>query len=120
VIPERIIFVSRGITVLCGAGTWTLRKVDQKYLQSFEMYCGTGIKRISWTERVRNEQIFQKVKEERNVLHTMKRKKSNWIGHILRRNCPLKHINEGQIEGTGRRGTRSKQLLDDQGKERIL
>jgi hypothetical protein len=40
-----------------------------------------------------------------------------WIGHILHRNCFLKHAIEGKIEGriewTGRRGRRCKQLLDD-------
>jgi hypothetical protein len=32
------------------------------------------------------------VKEERNIVHTIKRRKANWIGHILRRNCLLKHV----------------------------
>jgi hypothetical protein len=57
------------------------------------------------------------VKEERNIVHTIKRRKANWIGHILRRNCLLKHVIEetleGRIEVTGRRGRRRKQLLDD-------
>jgi hypothetical protein len=57
------------------------------------------------------------VKEERNIVHTIKRRKANWIGHILRRNCLLKHIIEGRIEGRieekGRRGRRRKQLLDN-------
>jgi predicted AlkP superfamily pyrophosphatase or phosphodiesterase len=48
-----------------------------------------------------------------NVLHTMIGRKANWIGHILRRNCLLKHCIEGNIEVTGRRGRRRKQLLDD-------
>jgi hypothetical protein len=39
-------------------------------------------------------------------------KESNWIGHILRRNCFLKHVIKGQLEGTGRRGERRKQLLN--------
>ena len=51
------------------------------------------------------------------MLHAMKRRKANWIGHVLRRNCLLRHVIEGQIEGrigvTGRRGKRRKQLLDD-------
>jgi hypothetical protein len=38
---------------------------------------------------VRSE-VLWRVKEERNILHTIKRRKVNWIGHILRRNCPLK------------------------------
>jgi hypothetical protein len=66
---------------------------------------------------VRNEEVLHRVKEERNILHTIKRRKANWIGHILRRNCLLKQViegkSEGRIEMTGRRGRRRKQLLDD-------
>jgi hypothetical protein len=55
--------------------------------------------------------------EERNIVHTIKKRKAIWIGHILRRNCLLKHVIEGKIEGrinvTGRRVRRRKQLLDD-------
>jgi hypothetical protein len=64
-----------------------------------------------------NEEVLHRVKEERNIVHTIKRRKAHWIGHILRRNCLLKHVIEGKIEGriemTGRRGRRRKQLLDD-------
>jgi hypothetical protein len=59
---------------------------------------------------VRNEEVLQRVKEEKNMLQITKRRKTNWIGHILRRNCLLKHVIEGKIEGriegTGRRGRR--------------
>jgi hypothetical protein len=72
---------------------------------------------ISWTDLVRNEEVLHRVKEERNILHTTKRRKTDWIGQILRRNCLLKHVIEGKLEGriemTGRRGRRRKQLLDD-------
>jgi len=47
----------------------------------------------------------------------MKRRKANWIGHIVRGNCFLKHVIEGKIEGRievmGRRRRRRKQTLDD-------
>jgi hypothetical protein len=66
---------------------------------------------------MRNEEVLHRVKEERNMLHTIKRRKANWIGHILRRNCLLKHVIEGKLEGRiekmGRRGRRRKLLLDD-------
>jgi hypothetical protein len=75
------------------------------------------MEKISWTDRVRNEAVLQRVEEERNILNTIKRWKANWIGHILRRNCLLKHVIEGKLEGgiemTGRRGRRRNQLLDD-------
>jgi len=56
------------------------------------------MEKISCTNHVKNE-VLQRVKEERNILHTMKRRKANWIGHILYRNCFLKHITDGKIEG---------------------
>jgi len=52
-------------------------------------------------------------KGERDILHTVTRRNANWICRILRRNCFLKHVIEGKVEGTGRRGIRRKQLLDD-------
>src|SRR5215470_11221874 len=101
---------------LYGAETWTLRKVDQKYVESFEMWCWRRMEKISWADRVRKEEVLHRVKEERNILHTIKRRKANWIGHILRRNYLLKHVIEGKIEGriegAGRRRRRRKQLLD--------
>jgi hypothetical protein len=85
-------------TALYGAETWTLRKLDQKYVESFEMWCWRRMEKISWTARVRNE-VLHRIKEERNFLHTIKRRKANWIGHILRRHCLLKHVIEGKLEG---------------------
>jgi hypothetical protein len=98
---------------LYDAETWTLRKLDQKYLETFEMWCWRRMENISWTDRVNNEAVLHRVKEERNILHTVRRRKANCTGHILRRNCLLKHIIEGKIRGTKRRGRRRKQLLDD-------
>jgi hypothetical protein len=49
------------------------------------------MEKISWTDHVRNEEVLHRVKEERNIIHEIKRRKANWIGHILRRNCLLKH-----------------------------
>jgi hypothetical protein len=83
---------------LDGAEMWTLRKIDQKYLKSFEMWCWRRMEKISWTDCVRNEEVLHRFKEDRNILHTIKRRKANWMGHILRRNCLLKHVTEGKLE----------------------
>ena len=42
------------------------------------------MEKIIWTERVRNGEVLRRVKEERNILYTVRRRKGNWIGHILR------------------------------------
>ena len=39
------------------------------------------------------------VNEQRNILHEIRKRKANWIGHILRRNCLLKQVMEGKIRG---------------------
>ena len=72
---------------LHGAGTWTLRKLGQKYLESFKMLCWRRMEKINWTDRVRSE-VSYGVKEERNNLQTIKRWKANWIGHMLHGHCP--------------------------------
>jgi len=74
---------------LYGTETWTLRAVDQKHLESFEMWCWRRMEKISWTDHVRNEDVVLRVKEQRNILHEIRKRKANWIGHILRRNCLL-------------------------------
>jgi hypothetical protein len=55
--------------------------------------------KVIWTDRVKNEEVLHRLKEERNILRTIKSRKTNWIGHMLRINCPLKHVTEGKIEG---------------------
>ena len=54
--------------------------------------------KVSSTDGVGSEEVLHTVKQEMNILHTIKRRKANWIGHILRRNCILKHVMEGKAE----------------------
>jgi hypothetical protein len=51
------------------------------------------MEKISWTDCVGNEVPLRKVGEEMSILHQIKRIRANQIGHILRRNCLLKHVN---------------------------
>ena len=41
---------------------------------------------------MKNEEILYTVEEDRNIVHTINRRKANWIGHMLRGNCLLKHV----------------------------
>jgi hypothetical protein len=63
------------------------------------------------------EMKYYLVTEKRNNLHEISKRKANWIGHILRRNCLLRQVIEGKIKGgielTGRQGRRCRNLLDD-------
>jgi hypothetical protein len=46
---------------LCGAENRTLWTVDQKYIEIYEMWCWRRVE-LSWTNRVRNEEVLQRVK----------------------------------------------------------
>jgi len=69
--------------------------------------------------------VLLRVNEQRNILHEIRKRKVNWIGRTLHRNCLQKQVIEGKIKGemevTRRQGRRRKKLLDDfQWQERIL
>ena len=82
--------------------TWTLRIVDQKHLESFEIWCWKRTEEINPTEYVEYQEVLQRIKDERNILHTIQGKKAKWLSHNLRRNYRQKHVTEVKLEGTGR------------------
>jgi hypothetical protein len=75
------------------------------------------MEKFSWTDHVRNEEVLLRVKEQRNILHEIRKRKANWIGHILCRNCILQRVIESKIQGgieiTGTEGRRRRKPLDD-------
>jgi len=80
------------------------------------MWCWKRLK-FSWDDRVINEEVSHRVKEDRRLLHAIKRRQADWIGRTLRMNCLLENFIEGKIkvriQVTGRRERTRKQLLDD-------
>ena len=90
---------------LYGSETCTL-KIERKYLEIFEMWCWWRTEKTQWSEKVTNEQGLQRIEEKRTILNNILCRKTNWIGHILRRNSLLHDSIEGQmteVKGVGRR-----------------
>ena len=105
--------------VLYGSETWTLRKEDIR-IEVFEMWIWRRMERVSWKEHKTNEEILQKVGEERSLLKTIRERQRKWIGHIMRGDSLLRDIFEGRMEGRRKHGKIKNNAtgLDD-GKERI-
>jgi hypothetical protein len=84
-----------------------------RYLRRPKYFTGTFIS----TDHVRNAEVLLRVKKQRNILHEISKRKTNWIGHILRRHCLLQKVIERKIkegiEVTGRRGRRHRKLPGD-------
>jgi len=80
--------------------SWVLNKVEQKFLESFEMWCWRRMFRVSWTERSTNENVLNGIKETRKILSTIIERGWNMIGHFLRHEEELLHIIiEGKMNG---------------------
>ena len=72
------------------------------------MWCWWRIEKIKWSEKVTNEQVLDRITvyEKRTLLNNILRRKTNYIGHILRRNCLLHDAIEEQmaeVKGVGKR-----------------
>jgi hypothetical protein len=57
------------------------------------------MEKISWTDHLRYEEVLLRVKEQRNILHEISKRKANWIGQILRKCCLLQQVIEEKIKG---------------------
>jgi hypothetical protein len=83
------------LTVWCSI----LQQNEQRVLNAFEALCWRRMLQIKWTDRVTNDEVFQRAKEERLPLKTLKHRRHSWIGHIIRHNEFVVNILEGAISG---------------------
>jgi hypothetical protein len=60
--------------------------------------CEKDLEKYGWYDRVRND-LLHGVKKDRNILHTIKGRKADWVDHILCRNCLPQHVIEVKIDG---------------------
>ena len=70
------------------------------------MRCWMRMEKMKWSEKVANEEVLDRIGEKRALLNYVLHRKTNWIGHILKRNCLLHDAIEGQmteVKGVGRR-----------------
>ena len=99
--------------VLYDAETWTLRRNEQKQLEAFEMWVWRRMKRVKWTDKIKNVVVLERVGEVSTVLEVIRKRKRNWLGHWLRRNCLLKDALEGMVNGKKVRGRRRYQMIEN-------
>ena len=98
--------------VFHGAETWTLRRNEKNRPDAFDMGIWRRMKRVKWTDKIKNAFVLEIGGEGRIMLELIKKRKRNWLGHWLRRNCLLKDALEGMVNGKKVRGRRS-QMIDN-------
>lgn len=87
--------------LLYSCETWTLKTAMMKKIEAFEMWCYRRMLQIAWTEKVRNTEVLERIEKERELLTTIKKRKMQYLGHILRgpKYELLQTIMYGRIEG---------------------
>jgi len=90
--------------LLYGCETWTISNNMQKKLQAAEMWFYRRMLKISWEERVTNEEVLAKANAKRTIMRTIKSRKIRFLGHVMRRNGPENLAITGKIKGKRARG----------------
>lgn len=101
--------------LLYGCESWTLDMSLEKKINAFEMYIYRRILRISWTQRITNEEVLNRMRKQRELMLTIKERKTRYIGHIMRgeKYELLRMIIEGKIQGKRSVGRRQNSWLKD-------
>lgn len=96
--------------LLYGMETWTLKVSSINKLEAFEMWTLRRMLSISWTDKVRNEDVLRRAGTERELFNLIKVRKVGYLGHVLRgeRYTIPQLIIQGKIEG--KRGIGRKQM----------
>ena len=77
------------------------------------MWIWKKIERVKWTDKIKNAVVLERVGEGRMMLVLIRKRKRNWLGHSLRRNCLLKDAVEGMVNEKKVRTRRRYQMLDN-------
>lgn len=91
--------------LLYGVESWTVTDASSKKLEAFEMWLYRRILRISWVDHVTNNRVLEQMGKEVEVIRTVKKRKLEYLGHIMRNNDRyrlLQLVLQGKV--FGRRG----------------
>ncbi|KAL1446687.1 hypothetical protein WDU94_006588 [Cyamophila willieti] len=99
--------------LLYGCETWTISEKDKKHLEAFEMWCFRRTLKITWCDKITNEEVLRRIREKRQVLKNIQVRRATWIGHILRHEGLLHTLIETTIEGRNQRGRPRQEYLED-------
>ena len=92
---------------------WTLKKIDTKRIEPFEMWMYRRILRISWAEKVTNVEVLRRMQKEKELVFTIKKRKLQYLGHVMRgdKYQLLQLIIQGKIIGKRSIGRRRNSWL---------
>ena len=91
-------------TLFYGAETWTIVKFLLSRLDAFEMLVYSRVLKISWTEKITNEEVLRRMGTGIEIVRQFKTRKLQYLGHLIRHNISQIQLIAGKIEGRRSRG----------------
>ena len=99
--------------VMYGCESWTVKKVEHRRLDAFDLWCWRSLLRVPWTARRSNQSILKKISPEYSLEGLMLKQKLQYFGHLMRRADSLeKTLMLGRIGGRRTRGRQGMRWLD--------
>ena len=89
---------------LYGSETWTIGETERKRIEAFEMWCYRRMLKIRWVDRVTNEEVLNRIGEERSLWRNLTKRRDRMIGHYLRHPGLVNLVLEGSVWGKNGRG----------------
>ena len=70
---------------MCGCESWTVKKLECRRIDAFELWCGRRLLRVPWTARRSNQSILKEISPEISLEGMMLRLKLQYFGHLIGR-----------------------------------
>ena len=87
------------------------RKNEVRVINAFKTWCWRRMLKIKWTDRIRKDEFFQRVKEERLPLKIKENRCHSWIGHKIKHKYFVVNIDKGAMFGIRGGGKTSTAVL---------
>jgi len=96
-----------------GCESWTIKKVEHRRIDAFDLWCWRRLLSIPWTARRSNQSILKEISPEYSLEGLMLKLKLQYFGHLVRRAEPFeKTLMLGKTEGGRRKGRQRVRWLE--------
>lgn len=111
-LKRRLIHAMVFPVTMYGSETWTMKKIDQKRINSFEMWCWRRMLRIPWTAKETNQNVLLYAEPRAPLLSLILRQALSYFGHVMKVEGLEREIMLGKPEGGRRPGRQRMRWLD--------
>ena len=69
--------------VMYGCEGWTIKKVERRRIDAFELWCWRTLLRVPWTARRSNQSILKEISPEYSLEGLMLKLKLQYFGYLI-------------------------------------